>query len=106
MARLFNHFGYTVVVIVLVGVGGFFLGGLAVYSVYMEREAGEGVSLAPLAVTVEIPDKKVYASSRGKRYYPWWCEAGKSMAEKNIVWYDTAAAAERAGYTLAKACEQ
>ena len=54
----------------------------------------------------DVTNERVYASKRGKRYYPWWCDAGrKSIKEGNIVWFGSPAVAELEGYTIAKSCE-
>ena len=81
----------------------FFLGGLCVYSFILEGTPTATIALTPLARDISV-DLRVYASSKGSRYYPWWCEAGGSISKANIVWFQSAEIAEREGYTLAKAC--
>ena len=104
MKDTFNDRGYVVVAVVLVGIGAFFLGGLFVYSLYRTSDAGATVRLTPLDFEVSVYTSRVYASSRGRRYYPWWCDAGREIAEKNVVWYETPVLAEVAGYSIAKGC--
>ena len=109
MEDLFNTRAYVVVSIILVGIGAFLLGGLAVYSLYSPQKLGDrGVTLTPLEsdnpVTIE---RRVYASRSGKRYYPWWCDTGRrSIKPANIVWYDSPEKAREAGYSIAKSCDK
>ncbi len=44
------------------------------------------------------------ASKTGKAYYLPSCAASSRILEKNRVWFETRAAAEKAGYTPAKNC--
>lgn len=51
-------------------------------------------------------ENRVYASQRGKRFYPWWCDTGmRSIKPENIVWYSSPQAAEQAGYQLSQSCK-
>ena len=104
MSELFNRTGYTLYALVTVGIAGFLLGGLSVYSLCGGREPGP-VRLTPLSASVPFSDRRVYASLRGKRYYPWWCDAGRSISPDNLVWYDTPEDAVAGGYSVAKSCE-
>jgi hypothetical protein len=47
----------------------------------------------------------VAASRNGTRYYYPWCGGLNRVKDKNKVWFVTIAAAENAGYTLAKGCD-
>ena len=91
--------------IVLAGVGGFLLGGLFVYSFFTPVQKAAVIHLQPLLSEQPVIEQGVYASKRGSRYYPWWCSAGDSMAEENIVWFDTPELAQEAGYSIAKGCQ-
>jgi hypothetical protein len=51
------------------------------------------------------PAKNFFASSRGKKYYPVTCSAGKTIKLENRVYFTTALEAEKAGYTLSASCE-
>lgn len=44
------------------------------------------------------------ASKRGKKYYPANCSAAKSLKPENLIYFQTAAAAEAAGYTPSSSC--
>lgn len=46
---------------------------------------------------------KVYASSKGSKYYLSNCKS--SIKEENKVYFDTEAEAQNAGYQLSKSCE-
>ena len=104
MKDIFNEW-YEVLIIILVGIGGFLLGGLFMRSLHGTAKTTDGIHLVPLEVEQQNSRQRVYASKRGKRYYPWWCNAGNTIAKKNKIWYETAAQAKAEGYTLAKGCQ-
>ena len=104
MEKIFNARTYPVIAVVLVGIISFFLGGLLVYSVYNSAKGSPEITLAPLEVDTPV-SRRVYVSIHGKRYYPWWCDAGSKIAKENIVWYDTPEEAKGRGYTIAKGCQ-
>ena len=104
MKDIFNKW-YEVLVIVLVGVGAFLLGGLFIHSFHNATKTKTDIHLVPLAPEQQNNRQQVYASKQGKRYYPWWCNAGDAIVEKNKIWYDTAELAQANGYTLAKGCQ-
>ena len=82
----------------------FFLGGLFVFSLLRHPGQTATLVLQPYADNTLTADRKVYASQRGSRFYPWWCEAGSKIAKENIIWFSSPSAAEQAGYSIAKAC--
>lgn len=45
----------------------------------------------------------IYASRRGSKYYFYNCKS--SIKETNKIYFDSEAAAQKAGYTLAKTCQ-
>ncbi|MBY0376736.1 metal-binding protein, partial [Patescibacteria group bacterium] len=47
-----------------------------------------------------------FASNRGNKYYPLSCSAGKTIKQENRVFFDSASAAESAGYTLSSSCSK
>ncbi len=49
-------------------------------------------------------DKKFFASSKGSKYYPVGCSAGKTIKQANRVYFSTREAAEKAGYELSSSC--
>lgn len=52
-----------------------------------------------------IGDTRVVASKQGARYYYEWCSGAERLKESNKIWFESASAAEAAGYTLAANCE-
>jgi len=51
------------------------------------------------------PRVVVSKSSSSKKYHHVWCAGAKQINPENQVWFDTAQAAEAAGYTLAGNCQ-
>ncbi len=69
--------------------------------------AGDGASDAPAAAARPThTDQRVVVSksSSSKKYHFSWCSGAKQIKPENQVWFDTATAAEAAGYTLAGNC--
>lgn len=48
--------------------------------------------------------KNFFASSRGKKYYPIDCSAGKNIKQENRIYFTTGEEAVKVGYTLSSAC--
>lgn len=103
MEKIFNEDRYPIIAVILSSIASFFLGGLFVYSLYNPAKIPTKVVLTPAQTEITV-HTRVYASSRGKRYYPWWCDAGSTIAKENMVWYDAPGEAKKAGYTIAKSC--
>ena len=103
MKKIFKN-SYVLLSVVLMGIGAFMLGGLFVHSLYKPAKQMASIHLTTLPTTLPHNIRRVYASSRGTRYYPWWCDAGSRIAEDNKVWYDTPELAQEAGYSIAKGC--
>jgi len=49
--------------------------------------------------------RNFFASSRGSKYYPITCSAGKTIRIENRVYFTTKAEAEKAGYELSSSCK-
>ncbi len=49
--------------------------------------------------------KNFFASSRGTKYYPLGCSAGKTLKQENRVYFATREDAEKAGYALSSSCK-
>jgi hypothetical protein len=64
------------------------------------KAAQPAISRAPLD-----PRVVVSKSSTSKKYHYSWCSSGKQIKPENQIWYDTEAAAQQAGYTLAGNCQ-
>ena len=104
MEKILNDRMYIFISIILVGIAAFLLGGLFVHSFHNSPEDSSKITLEPIQADVSV-SSRVYASARGKRYYPWWCDAGSRIAKENVVWYETAKEAEEKGYMIASACD-
>lgn len=72
-----------------------------------KNEAGEGNLPNTAQSTSNSPKASsgaFFASSRGSKYYPTNCSAGKSIKVENRIYFDTRESAEKAGYTLSSSC--
>ncbi|HEV7701835.1 MAG TPA: hypothetical protein VGO63_00085 [Candidatus Paceibacterota bacterium] len=118
-----------VVIVILVGTGSFELGRLSkngtssgIKIEYPDQSnfqpanalsAAEAVSSSSarsmptsnLSQPAETTHKNFFASSKGKKYYPVGCSAGKSLKMENRVYFATREEAEKAGYTLSASCK-
>ena len=112
-----------VVIVILVGLGSFELGRLSKsdrsggikieYTDENEVKTDSGDVLGAEYINSSQIDKiavtnsaggNFFASSRGKKYYPKDCSAGKSIVETNKIWFETREEAEAAGYELSGSC--
>jgi hypothetical protein len=64
---------------------------------YSEGEEGKTIK--------KVRDGQVFASKKGKKYYYSWCSGGNRIKPANRVFFDNAALAEAAGYTIAASCK-
>jgi|SRR3989344_1740054 len=108
----------TVLIIILVGLGSFGLGRLSktaqnegLRMEYLGQDLSGSLIEAPGSVLglqnqtgADIDNKKFFASSRGKKYYPIGCSAGKSIKQSNRIYFETREAAETQGYELSTSC--
>ena len=96
------------VAFVSVGLGSFMLGGVFVYIILrgdaILPDTNENITIESIDGVITEKADRVYASSRGTRYYPWWC--GSNIKEENKVWFDSVPEAKAAGYTIAKNCQK
>lgn len=113
-----------ILIIVLVGIISFWLGRLSKegegtkginiqYSdlsaspIFAEKDATEEISASlenknePLNINL----KNYFASSRGSKYYPTSCSAGKNIKIENRIYFETREEAENAGYSLSSSCK-
>ncbi len=71
-------------------------------------EAGQGSSASlessPSIATTSAASQ-VVASKGGTKYYPPQCAGAERIADANKVWFVSASAAQKAGYTLAANCK-
>jgi uncharacterized protein (UPF0333 family) len=112
----------VIVILVLVGICAFYLGRLSkestgnalkIESTGQEASAlGSYQSNTPkVTLNPTVAEKtqnqgngNYFASSRGKKYYPNGCSAGKSIKQENRIYFQTSNDAEKAGYTLSSSC--
>ena len=53
-----------------------------------------------------VPNGAMFvASSRGKKYYPIWCSAAKSLSPANKIYFNTEDEATAKGYTKSSSCK-
>ena len=108
----------TVIIVILVGLGSFGLGRLSKNSpnpglkIEYRDQSASGITTTefnqntPLIKkeSINTTGKNFFASSRGTKYYPLGCSAGKTIKQENRIYFDTADEAEKAGYTLSTSC--
>ena len=115
----------TVIIVILVGLGCFELGRLSVENSFSDakispldssqmttditNQAANAISAQPttsaLPAKIQNSNKNFFASSRGKKYYPIDCSAGKTIKQENKIYFATGEEAQKAGYTLSSACQ-
>ncbi len=104
-----------VLIVIMVGLASFALGrlsmgptNLGVKIEYPEALSGATINssnTSKIEPKTELEgDKGFFASSRGKKYYPTNCEAGKSIKQENRVYFKTETEAINAGYEKSASC--
>lgn len=102
-----------VIIVILVGLGSFELGrlskagnspGIKVEYPDQATQNDSGLVLGAEANKTNVSQKKFFASSRGKKYYPVDCSAGQTIKESNRLWFSTREEAESAGFELSSSC--
>lgn len=113
-----------VIIVILVGLGSFELGRLSknpssgVKVEYPSQDlsfvSGQTASAVlgtqdvktsnKVAPSVNTSPKNFFASTRGKKYYPVGCPAGKSLKMENRIYFATREEAQNAGYELSSSC--
>ena len=115
---------YIVLIIILVGLGGFGLGRLSALEesrlpVYIESnerlqtnmKGAVGDALSGLGSSGQKEtvggsgDGLLVASKNGSKYHFPWCSGAQRMKEENKIWFDSAEEARKAGYTPAANCK-
>ena len=117
-------------IVILVGLGSFELGRLSKEadssSIKIEYPSGATQASAISSIDANTPKnpvlkvvseskskiqkientlKNFFASSRGNKYYPVGCSAGKSIKLENRIYFATTKEAEGAGYELSGSCD-
>ena len=110
----------VILIIILVGLASFELGRLSRESTngglkidYKGQEANiigaNASNLAPNADIGETTNSQTrgsfFASKKGTKYYGVTCSAGKTIKEKNKIYFSTADDAIKAGYQLSNSCK-
>jgi|SRR3989344_5033544 len=104
----------VVLIVILVGLGSFTLGRLSKNSSnagikieYIDQTISQGANVVSAINSTEKSTndgKNFFASSRGSKYYPLGCAAGKNIKQENRVYFNTRGEAESAGYELSSSC--
>lgn len=93
-----------VLIVLLVGLVSFGMGRLSAL-----EEAKPAVSVRNASLEAEARGMPigglVVASRKGSAYHYPWCGGAQSITEGNKVWFESEAAARRAGYAPAKNCK-
>ena len=108
----------TVLIVILVGLASFELGGLSKggnssgikieYPVGLNQEANVVSALENVSGTTaqaKVTSKNFFASNRGTKYYSLGCSGGKTIKQENRIYFATREAAEAAGYELSSSCK-
>jgi hypothetical protein len=107
---------YIVSIIILVGFAGFGLGRLSIIEEsrepvrieYPQHLSATVLNSQDSAVSNEVRsagEGLLVASKNGSKYHFPWCSGGKSISEKNKIWFDSVEDARKAGYTPAANCK-
>ncbi|MEK7607834.1 MAG: hypothetical protein AAB484_02865 [Patescibacteria group bacterium] len=104
---------YTILIVIFVGLGSFFLGKIS--SIETNRkpitiERGDWIS--PESISSTLPNLKpnlnkgVYIGSKsGTKYHLLTCPGAKQINEANKIWFSSKIEAEKAGYSPAGNCK-
>ena len=107
-----------ILVIILVGLGSFELGRMSVKEAKNDSNIGFSSQEANVIKStqnklleqkyefkgVDLNGKEYFASSRGTKYYPFGCSAGKSIKEENSIYLPSEEEAIKAGYSKSSSC--
>ena len=113
---------FIVLIIILVGFGGFGLGRLSKIEegrvpviidhgnfqlprLRSEATDGQAISNSQIATVITAEEKLYVASVKGNRYHFPWCSGAQRIKKENKLWFSSKEAAEKAGYTPAKNCK-
>lgn len=107
---------YTIALIILIGFAGFGLGRLSFiednrkpvkieYPEYLSANASNAGKTINGDNPPSIAQGLLVASKNGSKYHFPWCSGGKSISEKNKIWFDSVDEARKAGYTPASNCK-
>lgn len=107
----------VVTIVILVGLGSFELGrlskenssgGIKIEYPSQNQERGMVQTANVISATNPVKStttaKNFFASTRGSKYYPIACPAGKTLKQENRIYFSTREEAEAAGYALSSSC--
>ena len=109
-----------VIIVILVGLGSFELGrlskvdnssGIKIQNTPESEEINQDANQPANVIsatnlnTLNNSTKNFFASSKGSKYYPVGCTAGKTIKQENRVYFETREKAEQAGYNLSTSCK-
>lgn len=109
----------VIIIIILVGLGSFGLGRLSKNNVtsgikieYPKQKTQEASAINSLyensfslEKSQKSTSKNFFGSNKGSKYYSLSCSGGKTIKEKNRVYFNTSSGAEKAGYELSNSCK-
>ena len=92
---------YFIIALSLVAISSYYLGQ---HSVKSELNINENVSIQYVEKSniINRGEKVYYASSKGKKYYTWYCLS--TIKEENKVWFKDEENAKKQGYSRARNC--
>lgn len=107
---------YIITIIIFIGFVGFGLGRLSSieenresvkieFPEYLSASVLNGQKTDQKDLSVTITEGLIIASKGGSKYHYPWCSGGKSISEKNKIWFDSTEDARKAGYTPAQNCK-
>ncbi len=107
----------VIIIIILVGLGSFGLGRLSkenknsgIKIEYPNQKSNVIDSLNKNLLNFNLQKsqktlKNFFASNTGSKYYSLSCSGGKTIKEKNRIYFNTSSEAEKAGYELSNSCK-
>jgi hypothetical protein len=107
---------HIIAIIILIGFAGFGLGRLSLiedsreavrieYPEYLSASVLNAGKALDGETVPTIAQGLLVASKNGSKYHYPWCSGGKSISEKNKIWFDSTDEARKAGYTPAGNCK-
>lgn len=121
MRHKLNNDVFTIILIILVGFGGFGLGRLSVseeqkFPISIKNVETNTLSANALTGLENVEQNgevgnvvneggQVVASKNGTKYHYPWCSGAKSISDKNKIFFASIEEAKKAGYTPASNCK-
>ncbi len=114
---------FIIFTLILVGLAGFGLGKISaleksrepimINKILNSTSTIESISEIPMPAAISakamVASEKalglLVASKTGQKYHFPWCSGASQIADKNKIWFDSYAEAQKAGYTKATNCK-